>query len=575
MKEANDRVGRGARRERGARRDWSPVFHRMMLVAIVLAGMMAAGADGGEPRQERPIRVAVYGGEGVANCEGLVGVFDGEKEGLAYEVSKIGPQEIRRGSLSEVDVLIHPGGSGGKQGRDLETEGREAVRSFVKGGGGYVGICAGAYLATNDYSWSLGLIDAKVTDRKHWARGRGVVTVELSPDGQRFFGSKEKNLEIYYGQGPLLARREWDDPLAPDYESLAVYRTGIAKNGAPAGVMPGTSAMVRSRFGRGRVFCFSPHPEKSESLGYLVREAVKWTAGRKQRAGENKTAVAKPSHPVPPVVTADVWAVADGETGEVLWGEATDLPSKAASITKIMCAFTILEMAKKDPGILDERVTFSVLADKTPGSTAGIKAGESVTVRECLYGLLLPSGNDAGKALAEHFNARLDPPADGEKEGGKAKAGGRANFIAEMNRNAARLGLEDTCYRISFGDGGTPKDKTTTANDLCRLAFQVMQDPDFRKIVATREYSATVKQADGGQRTQVWQNSNQLLALGQGFDGIKTGTTRTAGACLLSRGTDSQGRVFIVVVLGSDSVKARYADTRNLFDWASRMSGKQ
>ena len=102
--------------------------------------------------------------------------------------------------------------------------------------------------------WSLDLIDAKVIDREHWARGTGIVTIELSSDAQKLFGIKEKNLQIFYGQGPLLGRRESDDPLVPDYECLALYRTEIAKKGAHAeGVMPGTSAIVRTQFEKGRV----------------------------------------------------------------------------------------------------------------------------------------------------------------------------------------------------------------------------------------------------------------------------------------------------------------------------------
>ena len=165
------------------------------------------------------------------------------------------------------------------RGVPLESKGREAVREFVKKGGGFIGICAGAYLATNDYPWSLDLIDAKVIDREHWARGTGIVTIELSSAAQAFFGIEEKTLQIFYGQGPLLGRRESDDPLVPDYESLALYRTEIAKKGAPEGVMPGTSAIVRTQFEKGRVFCFSAHPEKTDALGYLVEKAVRWAAG--------------------------------------------------------------------------------------------------------------------------------------------------------------------------------------------------------------------------------------------------------------------------------------------------------
>jgi glutamine amidotransferase-like uncharacterized protein len=255
------------------------LFGSLFISAIVLLGLLSELARGEEPGQAGRIRIAVYEGEGVgASCKNLLEVLGQQQGTPGLEIVRIDAQAIRQGGLAKVDVLIHPGGSGGKQGRALEANGREAVRAFVKNGGGFVGICAGAYLATNDYSWSLGLIDAKVVDRKHWARGTGLVTVELSPAAQQFFGSKEKHLKIFYGQGPLLSRREWDDPLVPDYESLAVYRTGIAKNGAPEGVMPGTSAIVRTQFGNGRVFCFSAHPEMTDSLGHLVGKAVRWAS---------------------------------------------------------------------------------------------------------------------------------------------------------------------------------------------------------------------------------------------------------------------------------------------------------
>ncbi len=158
----------------------------------------------------------------------------------------------------------------------MGEDGRQQVRQFVNQGGGFLGVCAGAYLATNDYTWSLNLIDAKVVDRKHWARGTGTVQLELSPSGQDFFKAKSSELDIFYGQGPLLARREWDDPKTPDYESLAIYGSEIAKNGAPNGIMKGTSAAVRCDYGKGRVFCFSAHPELTEGLHYLIPTVVQW-----------------------------------------------------------------------------------------------------------------------------------------------------------------------------------------------------------------------------------------------------------------------------------------------------------
>ncbi len=229
------------------------------------------------------IKVAVFDGEGVGkSCTNLIAALT--KSGKAdFKLTRITTRDILNGGLSQVDVLIHSGGSGSKQGNDLGEEGRKIVRQYVDQGGGFLGVCAGAYLATNDYSWSLNLIDAKVLDRKHWARGMGTVQLELSPSGQELFQIAESTLDIYYGQGPLLARREWDDPKTPDYESLAIYASEIAKNGAPSGIMKGTSAAVRCKYGKGKVFCFSAHPELTEGLHHLIPTVVNWLADDKTK----------------------------------------------------------------------------------------------------------------------------------------------------------------------------------------------------------------------------------------------------------------------------------------------------
>jgi glutamine amidotransferase-like uncharacterized protein len=243
---------------------------RVLVVLLIIAAPVL-GDDG-------PVRVAVFQGDGVGpSCQKLIAALRTRTDGK-FEVKRITAEEIRNGKLANVDVLVQPGGSGSKQGKTLADAGRIAVRKFVSGGGGYLGVCGGAYLATNDYSWSLNLIDANVVDRLHWARGMGTVTLRLSPKGSEFFKHHGRDMAIYYGQGPLLARREWDDAEVPDYESLAIYSTEIAKNGAPRGVMRGTSAAVRSKYGKGRVFCFSPHPELTEGLEHLIPLAAKWLA---------------------------------------------------------------------------------------------------------------------------------------------------------------------------------------------------------------------------------------------------------------------------------------------------------
>jgi serine-type D-Ala-D-Ala carboxypeptidase (penicillin-binding protein 5/6) len=292
-------------------------------------------------------------------------------------------------------------------------------------------------------------------------------------------------------------------------------------------------------------------------LPIIMRHAV-LTAGISGLCGSIE---AKEDLNAPPVTTSPVWAIAEGATGQVIASQNGDEPVKAASTTKTMCALVVLELAKKDPQVLDEQITFSKLADSTEGSTAGIKAGEKISVRDGLYALMLPSGNDMGNAFAEHFNKRLQlPGAETPASVSMEKYGTRRNFVAEMNRTAARLAMTNTHYRIPFGDGGTDADRTTTAHDLLKLGQEAMKNPLFQTLVKA------VSTADGKSREITWENTNKLLTLGN-YDGIKTGQTNTAGNCLLATG-EHEGRRLYVVVLGATTEPGRFADTRNLFRWA-------
>ncbi len=267
-----------------------------------------------------------------------------------------------------------------------------------------------------------------------------------------------------------------------------------------------------------------------------------------------------------PKATSPVWAVADGATGEVLASQKGDLPLKSASTTKVMCALVVLEIAQKEPGVLEEQVTFSKLADDTEGASAGLKAGEKISVHDGLRGMLLPSGNDMANALAEHFNNRLSPPgAETPATVTGEKFATRQNFIAEMNRVAVRLGMEHTKYRLPYNDGGTEGDRTTTAHDLLKLGAAAMKSADFREVVKTRKYTGKVTTREGMAREITWENTNKLLAL-EGYDGIKTGQTNAAGYCLLATGEKSGCRLY-VVVMGAATEAERFADAQALFAW--------
>ncbi len=222
------------------------------------------------------LKVAVFAGAGTGNSRaGLLKLLSTNSK---LSVREISVDQLLAGELDRCRVLIHPGGSGSAQGKALGKEGREKVRKFVAQGGGFVGICAGAYLATCDYDWSLNILDAKVIDRQHWNRGFGTFKLGLSTRGREFFQQDRKRLSIYYHQGPLLAPAE--NPDIADFDCLAKFETEIAKNGAPAGVMTGCTAIAMSAYERGRVICFSPHPERTPGEEQLLLQGILWAAAK-------------------------------------------------------------------------------------------------------------------------------------------------------------------------------------------------------------------------------------------------------------------------------------------------------
>ena len=175
-------------------------------------------------------------------------------------------------------------------------------------------------------------------------------------------------------------------------------------------------------------------------------------------------------------------------------------------------------------------------------------------VKDLLYGLLLPSGNDAAVALAEHVGLRLGKAADGDA---------LQMFVAEMNRRAEALGLKEMSYK---DPNGLSPQNVSSARDLAALTLEAMKDERFRKYVATRRHECEVTESGGGTRKATWTNTNRLLDI-EGYEGVKTGTTTPAGNCLVASGLRGDDRL-IVVVLGSTAADGRYVDARNLFRWA-------
>jgi hypothetical protein len=220
------------------------------------------------------IKVALYKGPGTyGNGPGDL-MLKLNATNAPTSIVEVTPAEISAGVLSNFDVVIFAGGSGSEESKAIGEQGRAEVVKFVGNGGGYIGICAGAYLATSGYQWSLHLINAKTLSPK-WKRGRAVLKVDLTPAGEKIFGGPT-NLDVIYHQGPVVGPA--NSTSLPAYETLALFRTEVASNDTPAGIMINSPAIFAGQFKQGRVICISPHPEQTPGLEYIVPDAVNWVA---------------------------------------------------------------------------------------------------------------------------------------------------------------------------------------------------------------------------------------------------------------------------------------------------------
>lgn len=212
--------------------------------------------------------------------------------------------------------------------------------------------------------------------------------------------------------------------------------------------------------------------------------------------------------------------IIDEDSGRVLLSHNADEALPMASTTKVMTALLALEL-----GDLDAPVTCSRNAFGVPGTSIYLSQGETLSLRDMLYGLLMASGNDAAAAIAEHIG------------------GTQEDFCAMMTARAQELGCQNTVFLTPHG---LPcEGHYTTAHDLALIARQAMTIPLFREIVSTRR--ATIPW-EGRSYDRVLNNKNRLLSTYEGATGIKTGYTRKAGRCLVF-GAERNGMRIIGVVL--------------------------
>jgi D-alanyl-D-alanine carboxypeptidase len=205
-------------------------------------------------------------------------------------------------------------------------------------------------------------------------------------------------------------------------------------------------------------------------------------------------------------ISARSYALVEQETGRLLAGENVTSRLPMASTTKIMTGFLACES-----GRLDEPFTVPGEALLVEGSSMGLVAGERLTLRELVYGLMLESGNDAANTIAVLLCGSI--PA----------------FADQMNARAEALRLDNTHFTNPSGLDNTAH--YTSALDLARLGAAAMKNPDFKRIVST--YKIRIPY-DGLQNGRLLVNHNALLKLYDGAIGIKTGFTKKSGRCLVS-----------------------------------------
>lgn len=252
----------------------------------------------------------------------------------------------------------------------------------------------------------------------------------------------------------------------------------------------------------------------------------------------------------------------DGDYGDILYAKNAYERMYPASTTKIMTSLLVLEAIERGDITLDMPVSASassIASIPADSSTAGIKAGEILTVEQLLYCDLVISANEACAILAELVGGTLD------------------DFVDLMNTRAAELGMENTHFVNPHGYHD--ENHYTTAYDLYLVARETMKHEIFRTIVSTPKY---VVPATNMSEERVLRTTNALLdnwrITGYTYSravGIKTGSTNAAGQCLVSAAVDDLGRTFYCVVLNAENVveesgnviRYSFRESRRLLEW--------
>jgi hypothetical protein len=234
------------------------------------------------PAGGEKIRVAIYDDGGIGDAEGGLVMQGNLRLDRDIWSTLAGSADITNGVLDNVDAVIFPGGSGGATGQSLGEAGRRKVRDFVARGGAYLGFCAGAYLGTAHYPWSLHLLNVGSANTKYWARGGALAEVKVEALGRKIFPELGEAAAVFqvFWQGPMMVEGTESD--LPSFEIPFRFVSDIYHR-APAsqGTTPGKPWMVLSpETSKVRVLLSSGHPESTPGSRYMVPRLVRWLTRR-------------------------------------------------------------------------------------------------------------------------------------------------------------------------------------------------------------------------------------------------------------------------------------------------------
>ncbi|MEG1524077.1 MAG: D-alanyl-D-alanine carboxypeptidase family protein [Clostridia bacterium] len=234
-----------------------------------------------------------------------------------------------------------------------------------------------------------------------------------------------------------------------------------------------------------------------------------------------------------PVTSAFSAALFEVNSCRMVYGDNEHAKAYMASTTKVMTALLAVEH-----GNLDEPIRIPDMAVGTEGSSIYLARGETMTMRDLLYGLMLVSGNDAAVTIAIHICGSVEA------------------FAELMNARAVEIGCRGTHF--ANPNGLPDENHYTTAYDLGLIAATAMQNRMFREIVGTTYYQTT-----SGDTSRTFKNKNKILWQYEGGNGIKTGFTKAAGRCLVFS-AERQGTMMVGVVLNAPDM---WNDAENLLNY--------